>query len=210
MQELSKIYSFHNSQIRGRGFALFGDTRGKLFSQWIGKGRKVLDLGCRDCALTKYYVAGNDVLGLDIDEGGLEICRKKLDIETKLLDLNGGWGLPENSFDVAVAAELLEHLYHPQKVLEKICYVLKPGGILVGSIPHAFSLINRLRILFGRKDGTPLADPTHINHFAYGEFEKMLKTFFKQIEIIPFTRFKALGKIFPRYFSFLLFFRCEK
>ena len=210
MEGLSEIYSLHNSQERGRGFVLFGETRGKLFSQWIGQGKKILDLGCRDCALTKYYAKDNNILGLDIDNEGLDICRRDLNIETRQIDLNSDWELPENSFDVVVAAELLEHLYHPQKVLEKIYKTLKPGGILVGSAPHAFSLINRLRILFGKKYGTPLADPTHINHFYFKEFKRMLEKDFKRVEILPFTRFKFLGKVFPQYFSFLLFFRCEK
>lgn len=210
MSELSKMYSFHNAQERGRGFVIFGKERGELFAKWLGQGKKILDLGCRDGALTKYYVRGNEILGLDIDQGGLEICRQESGIETKLVDLNGDWGISSESFDAVVAAELLEHLYYPENVLKKICDVLKSGGVFVGSVPHAFSLINRLRILFGKKDGTPLADPTHINHFAYGEFEKMLKRHFKEVEIASFTRFKLLGKIFPRYFSFLLFFRCRK
>ena len=210
MSELSKMYSFHNAQERGRGFVIFGKERGELFAKWLGQGKKILDLGCRDCALTKYYIQGNEILGLDIDQGGLDICRKELNIETKLIDLNGDWCVSFESFDAVVAAELLEHLYYPEKVLQKICNVLRPGGIFIGSIPHAFSMMNRLRILLGKKDGTPLADPTHINHFAYGEFEKMLKNHFKEVEIVPLTRFKLLSRIFPQYFSFLLFFRCRK
>jgi len=189
---------------------IFGKERGGLFAQWLGQGKKILVLGCRDCALAKYYASGNEIMGLDIDQGGLDICQKELGIETKLTDLNGDWGITPESFDAVVAAELLEHLYYPEKVLQKIYDVLRPGGIFVGSIPHAFSLVNRLRILFGKKAGTPLADPTHINHFSYGEFEKMLKNNFKEVEIIPLTRFKLLGKLFPRYFSFLLLFKCKK
>lgn len=210
MTELSKMYSFHNAQERGRGFVLFGKERGEFFAKWLGQGKKILDLGCRDCALTKYYISGNEILGVDIDEGGLAICQKNLGIKTKLLDLNGDWELEKQNFDAVVAAELLEHLYYPKNVLQKIYDVLKPGGVFVGSVPHAFSLINRLRILFGKKAGTPLADPTHINHFSYKEFEKMLKGVFSGVEIAPFTRFKFLGKIFPQYFSFLLFFHCKK
>ncbi|MDD5750390.1 MAG: methyltransferase domain-containing protein [Candidatus Pacebacteria bacterium] len=207
---LGEIYSNHNSQQRGRGFVIFGKERGGLFAQWLGQGKKILDLGCRDCALTGYYARDNEILGLDIDQGGLDICREELGIQTKLTDLNGDWDIPANSFDAVVAAELLEHLYHPEEVLRKISDVLKSGGMLVGSVPHAFSLINRLRILSGRKEGTPLADPTHINHFSYRELEKMLRNVFDIVEIRPFTRFKLLGRIFPRYFSFLLLFRCEK
>ncbi len=210
MPSIGELYSKHNKEQRGRGFVIFGRERGELFAKWLGKGKKILDLGCRDCALTRSYSGGNEILGVDIDRGGLDICQKDLGIKTKTMDLNGDWDLPENSFDGVVAAELLEHLYYPEQVLQKIYKALKSGGVLVGSVPHAFSLINRLRILSGKKEGTPLADPTHINHFSYGEFEKMLKNVFSEAEIVPFTRWKFLGKMFPRYFSFMLFFRCKK
>ncbi len=206
---LASVYQYHHKKNRKEKFVLFGKERGEIFQKWIGKNKKVLDIGCRDGELTKYYVSGNDVLGVDIDKNALERCGRNLGIKTKWLDLNGNWKLGSERFDVVVAAEILEHLYYPKSILKKIKKVLKKGGILIGSVPNAFNLKNRLRILFGRKKGTPLQDPTHINHFSYKELEQILNREFKHVEIYPIGKHKNLIKLFPGMCSYLLIFKCK-
>lgn len=209
-QSLEGIYTTHHRDRRGESFILQGDIRGAFLKETIGTGKKVLDIGCRDGALTGYYAQGNEVLGLDIDSDALARAHAKIGIETKHTDLHSEWGVPANSFDVVVAAEVLEHLYYPDVVLEKIRTALRSGGILVGSVPNAFSLANRLRFLRGTKKGTPLADPTHINQFSRSEFELLLKKYFRDVEIIPLGRFSFLDRFFPGFFSFMMLFRAKK
>lgn len=51
---------------------LLEGVRARLFTSWIagrGEGQRVLDLGGRDGTLTRHFVAGNDVLIGDIDQG---------------------------------------------------------------------------------------------------------------------------------------------
>lgn len=171
---LSHIYSRHHAQRRDPGFVLGGADRGLFLRSVIGTGKQVLDIGCRDGALTAAYAEGNTVVGLDIDPVALARAQQSLHIETRLVDLNGDWGTAPATFDAVVAAEVLEHLYFPSEVLSKIHAALRPGGLLVGSIPNAFSVQTKLRFLFGRKYGTPLMDPTHINHFSVTEFKDLL------------------------------------
>jgi 2-polyprenyl-3-methyl-5-hydroxy-6-metoxy-1,4-benzoquinol methylase len=95
---------------------------------FIGAGKKILDLGCRDGTLTKYYVEGNHVLGVDIDVKALEIAKKNLGVETLEMDLNGDWKeLGDKTFDIIVAGEVLEHLYYPERVIKKIKERLNKG-----------------------------------------------------------------------------------
>lgn len=209
-QSLEGIYTTHHRDRRGESFILQGDIRGAFLKETIGTGKKVLDIGCRDGALTGYYAQGNEVLGLDIDSDALARAQAKFGIETKHTDLHGDWGVPANSFDVVVAAEVVEHLYYPDVVLEKIRMALRSGGMLVGSVPNAFSLANRLRFLRGTKKGTPLSDPTHINQFSRPEFESLLKKYFHEVEIIPLGRFSFFDKFFPGLFSFMILFRAKK
>ncbi len=209
---LEQIYNTHHQQRRGNFFVIFGQERGSFLEKNIGKGKKVLDIGCRDGALTSYYCKGNDVLGIDIDGEALERAHEKLGIQIQKIDLNGDWGLPAESFDVVVAAEVLEHVYYPNIVLEKISKVLKPDGILIGSIPHAFSVQNRLRYLFGTKKGTPLQDPTHINHFWAYDFKKIVQEHFKDVVMqgIISWKFKLFSKILPFHFAHSLLFLAKK
>lgn len=209
---LEKIYYYHHKKRRGDGFIILGEERGLFLKKNIGTEKKVLDIGCRDGALTRFYSKGNKILGLDIDSYSLEEASKNLNINIKQIDLNGDWGLENDLFDVVVAAEIIEHLYYPDIVLEKIKNVLKKDGILLGSIPHAFSLQSRIRLFLGSKKSTALQDQTHINHFSYKEFKKILSKNFKNIEIegIISKKFKFLNLIFPFLFAHTLLFKAVK
>ncbi len=210
---LEQVYSGHHLQRRGRGFVLLGQVRGAFLAKAVGSGKRILDIGCRDGALTSFFVPGNRVLGLDIDADALEIARSQLGIDVRQVDLNGDWGVEPGSFDAAVAAEVLEHLYYPATVLQKLHDSLKPGGILAGTVPHAFSWQSRLRLLVGRKRGTPLEDPTHINHFTFEEFRTLLQHRFGDVrfEFIVSPRLRWLARLVgPQRVAYGLMFSCRR
>jgi len=210
MTSLKNIYEYHHKNKKKIGFSILEKERGILLKNFIGKGKKILDLGCRDGTLTKYFVEGNQVLGVDIDKNSLKIAKKNLGIEILEMDLNGDWQeLGNKTFDVIVAGEILEHLYYPEIVLEKIKKRLNQNGVFIGSVPNAFSLKNRIRYFLGKKKNTPLEDPTHINHFSYKELKNLLTKYFKEVKIIGLGRYKFLSRIFPNLFAFDLFFVCK-
>ncbi len=211
MSSLSEVYKYHHERTKKTEFSILEKERGALFSQWIGTGKKVMDIGCRDGTLTKYFTEGNDVLGIDIDDKMLEECKKKLGIKTKLLDLNGEWNIKED-FDAVVAAEVIEHLYYPEIVCKKIAEVLKPGGIFIGSVPNAYNIKNRLRYLFGIQKNTPLEDKTHINQFSYKILRETLQKEFSEVKIIGLASgiSASLARTFPNLGSFMLVWRCVK
>ncbi len=202
-QSLERIYREHHQTRRGEFFVVNGDERGAFLKERIGTGKRVLDIGCRDGALTSYYCKGNDVTGVDIDSDALARAQTAYGIKTVHADLNGVWPV-EGQFEVAVACEIIEHLYYPEQVLAKLYAVLAPGGMLLGSIPHAFSLQSRVRLLFANKRGTALQDPTHINHFWGPDFKKMIESAgFEEAELVDLVsgKFKFLSKIFPHLFA---------
>lgn len=207
-QSLESIYTEHNKNKRGEYFITMESERGPFLRKAVGTGKRVLDIGCRDGALTKYFTEGNSVTGFDIDAGALERAKKIIPIETKQVDLNSDWGVPHKYFDVVVAAEVLEHLYYPEKITEKAAYVLDDEGIFVGSVPFAYSVQSKIRYLFGIKRHTPLQDPTHINHFTHAEFNDMLKRHFKEVEItsIVSLKFKWISFLFPYAFAHMFLF----
>ena len=174
LEQLSKRYAEHNRLERGAGFVFAGPERAELFRRYVGgPGRRVLDLGCRDGALSSVYAEGNSLVGLDADREALAEA-EKLGIETRWADLDEPLPFEDASFDVAVAGELLEHLRDPQRVVGEVRRVLRPGGTFVASVPNAYRLKNRIRFLLGRK---PEDDPTHLQMFSAGEVRSLLAGF---------------------------------
>ena len=174
LDQLSERYAEHNRRERGAGFVFAGPERTGLFRSYVGgPGRRVLDLGCRDGALTRAYVQGNDVVGVDADPEALAEAAK-LGIETHHADLDQPLAFDDESFDVVVAGELLEHLRHPRALVAETRRVLRPGGTFVGSVPNAYRLKNRLRFFAGRK---PEDDPTHLQMFAPADVRSLLARF---------------------------------
>ncbi len=209
---LSNIYKKHHLENRPRNFSILEADRGQLLKNIIGAGKKVLDIGCRDGVLTRHFREGNTILGVDIDNSALDKAFKDLGIKTKYVDLNGEWSeLTNETFDVVVAGEVLEHLYFPEKIVRQaVNHLIKDeSSLFVGSVPNAFSLKNRLRYLKGSKKFTPLSDPTHINHFTHKELCDLFNKYFDHVEILGLGRYKNLSKIWPQLFAFDLFFVCK-
>lgn len=206
---LEQTYTTHHTKGGRRDTTMFGKQRGEFLRSNIGTGKKILDIGCRDGELTKEFVEGNDILGLDIDTKALEKAKDKLGVEVKHADLHSDWEVENGVYDVVVAGEVLEHLYYPKTVLEKVCAALNKEGVLLGSVPNAFSLINRIRLFFGVKKGTPLSDPTHINQFKRSEMMEILKEYFEEVSIEPLGKYAWLDRIFPGMFSFMIMFKAK-
>jgi predicted SAM-dependent methyltransferase len=68
----------------------------------------------------------------------------------------------DNTFDVIVAAEILEHLISPYQVVREFYRILKDNGSLVLSVPNTCSLINRINMLRGKLP-SGCAKPIDIN-----------------------------------------------
>jgi SAM-dependent methyltransferase len=65
-----------------------------------------------------------------------------------IVDVESLPGLPRG-YDVVLAADLLEHLSDPQRMMRLIREALPPGGMLLISVPNVAHLYVRLALLFG-------------------------------------------------------------
>ena len=178
MSDLSERYEQHHRERRDEGDFVFVPERIPLLVAAVGRGKRVLDLGCRSGALTRHFLEGNSVVGLDVDPAALGKAAA-LGIEPVQANVEEPLPFEDASFDVVVAGELFEHLQFPDALVGEIRRVLRPAGVLAGSVPNAFRMQTRLRFLRGRP---PEDDPTHLRMFSPTAVSELLAGF-ERIEI---------------------------
>ena len=102
-------------------------------------GEKVLDCGC---GMGVYMMMMNrlrnlEIYGVDGDVARLEWAeREGVDARLSRVDIQQ---LPfaDNSFDKVLMSEVLEHIADDRRAMREVFRVLKPGGTLALSVPHA-------------------------------------------------------------------------
>ena len=170
---LGELYEAHHRRRRNAGDFVFVPERIPLFQEAIGQGRHVLDLGCRSGALTRHFLEGNEVVGVDVDRAALAKA-EQLGITPVVADVDEPLPLDSETFDVVVAGELLEHVRFPRALVAEVRRVLRPNGVFVGSVPNAFRVQNRLRFVRGLQ---PERDLTHLHMFRPADIRALLGGF---------------------------------
>jgi SAM-dependent methyltransferase len=89
-------------------------------------------------------------------------------------DLNAPPGDGDTSYDLVVAAEVIEHLHSsPVTVLRHLASWARPGGWVLLQTPNAVALHKRLRMLAGRNPIEPIrldpSNPGHFHEYTLGE-----------------------------------------
>ena len=157
-----------------------------LFQTYLTKGKTCLDYGCGDAARYPEFLVslGANYTGFDISQVAINEARSR-GLEAKTFLNDNTIDAPDNSFDTAVCLEVFEHLQDPEFACRDIFRVLKPGGILIASVPNAAIWSQRLEFLFtgffnpggsaltARK--APWRDP-HIRFFSPSLFGRFAKT----------------------------------
>lgn len=109
----------------------------------VPPGSAVLDIGCRDGGLRRF-------LPQDIRYQGMDIAPDFAGPDILIRDISEGLPFADASFDHVFCIEVLEHVPGPWAALTEIHRALRPGGVLVLSVPnpyHVKELIwNLLRI----------------------------------------------------------------
>lgn len=181
VKQVTRFYEQHHAENEKVGTGRIASRqRIGMLVDWVGTGKDLLDLGCRDGELTSNYMAGNRVTGCDIDRNALEIARGR-GINGVYADLNEDLPFPDQSFDVVVTGEVLEHVMFPPMTVREIARVLRPGGMLVGSVPNGYRLKARRQFLFGGDvDTNPFHE--HLHTFAWWTLQRMLEERFVDVQ----------------------------
>jgi ubiquinone/menaquinone biosynthesis C-methylase UbiE len=135
-----------NTNIEPKAMALRGVHEGVLKAirkcATPDENISVLDVGAGQGALSKLlHEAGYKVFACEFSKNNFVYDK------VELKEANVAEYLPydDNSFDIVVAAELIEHLLDQTTFFKECNRVLKPGGSLVISTPNILSMKSRLQ-----------------------------------------------------------------
>lgn len=147
------------------------------FAQQYVCDKLVLDAGCgaRRGAWMLAETA-KKVIGVDYSPKAIEYAKRhfsKDNLEYKLMDCCA-LGFPDNTFEVVVSLEVIEHIKDQRKYLSEMCRVLKPGCLYIGSTPDKRPIRPRQGLII---------NPNHLKELTLEEYRQLLSSYFTQVNI---------------------------
>ena len=121
----------------------------QAIARLVPQGARVLDLGCGDGALLAYLQKHNGCTGygVELDDANVLACAQR---GVNVLQLNLDQGLKvfaDQSFDVVLQIDTLQHLRNAETMLQETVRVGRVGIVAFPNFAHWF---NRLSVLQGR------------------------------------------------------------
>lgn len=110
----------------------------RLIFQWIPEeGPNLIDLGCKTGNITaQYRNKSKAVIGLDQDYRAVWVAKRNCSGVKFLVGKIEELPLKAGSFHALVISQVLGYIEDPRRALGEISRVLRPGGILILSVPH--------------------------------------------------------------------------
>ena len=151
----------------------------ELIAELVPPGSRVLDLGCGNGELLAHLrdVRQCTGYGIEIDDANVLACTQR-GVNVIQLNLEEGLALFEDqSFDVVLQLDTLQHLRNTEKMLRETARV---GRIGIVSFPNFAHWPNRLHVIGGRMPVTKVLpyqwyDTPNIRVGTYADFEVLAR-----------------------------------
>jgi ubiquinone/menaquinone biosynthesis C-methylase UbiE len=187
-----------------------------ILSKIKTKPTSVLDVGAGSAWVAKHFSMHQvNVVSLDISKSNVEKAKINVPDKKHSPIVADSFKLPflNNSFQIVVASEIIEHVVDPNKFVEELFRVIKPSGKLIITTPYKEKLRYYLCIHCNEKT------PVHAHIHSFDE-KKLLSLLPKEIKntqcatfgnklliflrtyillrYFPFTLWRAIDKIFNK------------
>jgi 2-polyprenyl-3-methyl-5-hydroxy-6-metoxy-1,4-benzoquinol methylase len=183
----------------------------ELIAKWIGKNKRVLDVGCGTGGFLERLTAnGNHVIGVELSQENYgAVSRKERVYFGDFLKIQ-----IKESFDIVLFGDVLEHMYHPDEAIEKAKRLAEE---MIVCVPNSDFWGARLLRFFGvRKMRSGILDRTHVYIFNRRIIEKMIRD--NGLEIVEFSSpapkklpgfYNHIIKVKPDIFGYQFIYRCR-
>ncbi len=113
------------------------------------KPLRVFDAGCGDGRLAADCKGrGWSVSGMDAHAEGVAVARTN-GVDALVGDIEAVWPVADDTQDVVLLLDVLEHLVDPTHALHEAHRILSPDGHCIVAFPNHFDVRQRLHMLFG-------------------------------------------------------------
>jgi len=161
-----------------------------ILNRYVGSGatngRQILDVGCGTGTMLTHLARFGDARGVDMDLEAVGYCHDR-----GLLHVtqSGADSLPfeKDRFDLVTALDVVEHIDDDLAALREMRRVIKPGGLLLLTVPA-------YRFLWGRQDDINL----HKRRYVARELRSRLQTASFEVERMTYMNsilFPAIAAI---------------
>jgi len=162
---------------------------GGMMHYYMPEGARVLDVGCGTGSVTIVANRGksNSVVGLEPDPTRCARARSR-GFEVFEGTLTAEFADEHGPFDVVVFADVLEHMIDPEEALILAIRALRPGGLILASVPNVAHWSVRLMLLFGKFDyeDVGIMDATHLRWFTAKSFRQLITK--AGLEVVTFRQ----------------------
>ena len=147
-------------------------------------GKKVLHLGCTNWPYTQDAIdknmllhfelaaVANSLYGFDFDQEGLDVLAASGTTDLYRADLEKLEAVDlDETFDVIVAGEMIEHLNNPGLFLKGIQRFMNADTELVITTINAYSALRF--VIYGLRGKQGLNEPVHPDHVAYYSYKTL-------------------------------------
>ncbi|MDO8444906.1 MAG: class I SAM-dependent methyltransferase [Deltaproteobacteria bacterium] len=161
---------------------------------------RVLEVGCGTGDTLDYIKNATHcewVCGVELFHEAAEEARGKLDevYEGDIEKIN--LPIEEGSLDVVLCLDVLEHLIDPWSVVHKLDMLIKPGGVLIASIPNVRHFKASFPLFFlGQWDyrDAGILDSTHLRFFVRETAVKLMECSGLTVDMVKATGFEKGSK----------------
>lgn len=147
-------------------------------------GKKVLHLGCTNYPYTKESIENNMlahfeiekvarvVYGFDFDQKGIDVLQEHGGTNLFQADLEKLGDVPlDETFDVIIAGEMIEHLSNPGLFLRGIQRFMNAETSLIITTINAYSALRFM--IYGFRGRGGASEPVHPDHVAYYSYKTL-------------------------------------
>jgi len=180
---------------------------------FIENPKKVLDVGCNigttGLALKNKFGHHVHIEGLDYNEKSIKEAENKLNV-AQAIDLNNLTNFEEflqnKTFDYIIFADVLEHILHPQQIVDISKNHLTTNGKIIVSIPNYGFYLSIFYLLLHKwpHNERGIFDKTHINIYVKGNLNS-LKPNGCELKILlrKYRLFESRGSKYDRFLKLI-------